>query len=85
MYPFDEEDFEELEPVRFQPIRKMRRFNDLEGSGFSDFGEYGNYYDGDFESLTNDNYRSLVNPLDELEDEAPDGTNLEYHGRGKRK
>jgi hypothetical protein len=76
MFPYDEDDY--LEPVPFKPAHEMNDFDDLEGSGCGDFGMYDKYYDGDFDEIMRDNYRSLVNPLDELEDLASDGSSLEY-------
>lgn len=78
------EDFDELEPVPFKPVRKLRYYDDLEGSGFDDFGPYGTYYDESFEDLVRENFRSLVNPLDELEDQDAQGKTLEYRGRASK-
>ncbi len=80
MYPFDDGE-DELEPVPFIPNHSPECFDDLAGSGFSGLESYGKFYDGDFDDLVNDNFRSLVSPLDELEDLAPDGTSLEYKAR----
>lgn len=76
---FYEEELDDIAPRVLRPIyhnHSVDEYQDEEGVGGG--SNFGDFYDGGLTHMIRDNFSSLQSYLDELEDQASDGSSLEY-------